>query len=54
MVDGVSGCIQDGILPTDTGIHRSNAKAITEGHFCTAQAVLKQVGIVGMAMRYVL
>jgi hypothetical protein len=27
-----------------------NSQAITEGHLCTAQAVVKQVGNVGVAM----
>jgi len=33
-----------------TDIYHLNPKAITEGRLCTAQAVVKQVGIVGVAM----
>ena len=35
-------------MPTD--IYHLNSQAITEGHLCTAQAAVKQVGIVGVAM----
>jgi len=35
-------------MPTDT--YQLHSQVITEGHLCTAQAVVKQVGIVGVAM----
>ena len=33
-----------------TDIYHLNSQNVTEGHLCTAQAVVKQVGIVGVAM----
>ena len=37
-----------------TDIYHLNLKAIMEGHLCMAQAAIKQVGIVGVAMTWVL
>jgi len=44
-------CIWDWIR-TDW-YHHLNSKVITEGHLCTAQAVIKQVGANGVALSYV-
>ena len=40
-----------GFLPNTQWIHDGR---ITEGSLCTGQAVIKQIGLVGIAMVYVL
>ena len=51
------GCVTLCIQPEDEmlpDIYHLNSKAITEGHLCTTQAVVTQVGRISRAMTYVL
>ena len=50
MLDGV--CMK--VLCVQRTVHHSSSKVITEGRFCTFQAVIKQVGSTSMAMMCVL